>query len=87
MASHEHYNARNDSYPPQQYTDQNDGAFNPYDNAQPHRTYEQGDYGFQEVRDEDPPILPSKEKENSPYVSSRTVPSRYVCDQWHFSLC
>lgn len=51
MAYYDQYNSRNDqaTYPPQQrYGEQQDAPFNPYDNTQPHQTYEQGGYGYQE---------------------------------------
>ena len=91
MAYYDSYNRRTSqtAYPPQQYADQAEPSFNPYDNTQPHQTYEQAGYGYQdnggfgEYRDE--PAEPSgstpqvkAEKnpyENNTYVSqARTEP-------------
>jgi hypothetical protein len=81
MASYERYNTHHDTYPPQQFTEQNDGAFNPYDNSQPHRSYEQGGYGYPDTEYRDDfagPTVPAKEKDTSPYASTRMVQSRYT---------
>lgn len=83
MSSYDQYRGRNDSYPPQQhYTDQADGAFNPYDNAPPHQSYEQGGYQDADYRDEPvapaAPEPPAKEKESSTYASTGEVPTRYI---------
>lgn len=78
MSTYDQHRARNE-YPPQQYPEQNDGAFNPYEVAQPHQSYEQGGYGYQEYRDDvGGPAPPPKEKESSPYATARSVPARYV---------
>ena len=77
MSSYDQYNTRNE-YPPQQYSDHNDGAFNPYEHTQPHQTYEQGGYQDGEYRDEPMvPAVPSKEKESA-FVSARAMPPKYV---------
>ena len=50
MSYYDQYNSRNanSGYPPQQYADPAEAAYNPYDNAQPHQTYEQAGYGYQD---------------------------------------
>lgn len=84
MAYYDEYNSRNQrtSYPPpQQYSDQADASFNPYDNAQPHQTYEQAGYGYQDnsyggYRDD--PAGPSETtvgKTEKPYESEAYVSS------------
>ncbi|THG97765.1 hypothetical protein EW026_g4299 [Hermanssonia centrifuga] len=64
MAYYDQYRSgeQQPTYPPQQYPDPAEAAYNPYDNPQPHQTYEQAGYGYQEpgyggYRDE--PALPA----------------------------
>ena len=93
MSYYDQYNTRNEqaTYPPQQYADQAEGSYNPYDNTQPHQTYEQAGYGYQDnnfgsYRDE--PAAPSgstpqvkAEKnpyENDTYVSAARTEPKYV---------
>ncbi|GJE95147.1 LEA2 domain-containing protein [Phanerochaete sordida] len=77
--SYDQYRGRNDTYPPPQQfygADQADGAFNPYDNAAPHRSYEQGGYQDAEYRDEPiAPPPPVTEKETNAYATTRDVPA------------
>ena len=84
MAYYDQYGSREDraTYPPQQYADQADAAYYPYDNNQPHRSYDQGGYGFSEqgyggYKDEPGPSGATKEVDtnafdNDTFVSSRT---------------
>ena len=78
--SYDQYRGRNDTYPPQQYyAEPADGAFNPYENTAPHRTYEPGGFQDAEYRDEPAvPAPPPKEKETSAYATAREYPARYV---------
>ena len=80
MSSYDQYRGRSDTYPPpQHYADQAEGAFDPYDNAPPHQSYEQGGYQDAEYRDEPAaPVPPAKEKESSAYASTGEVPARHV---------
>ncbi len=88
MAYYDQYRSgeQQPTYPPQQYPDPAEAAYNPYDNPQPHQTYEQAGYGYQEpgyggYRDE--PALPAvatEEKrersgfENEGYVARAREP-------------
>ena len=88
MAYYDQYNSRNApaTYPPQQYNDSSDTAFNPYDNTQPHQTYEQAGYGYQDAgyggyRDEpaggNAAVPPKAEKsvfENDAYATRAPIP-------------
>lgn len=83
MAAHNRYGSQHEAYntyPPPQFAEPNDGPFNPYDNTQPHRSYEPGGYGYQDTEYRDDvaaPTVPPKKEESSPYNTPRTVPSRY----------
>jgi len=76
--SYGQYQGRSDTYPPQQYyPDHAGGAFNPYDNAPQHQSYEQGGYQDADYRDEPvAPAPPAKEKDTGAYASSRELPTR-----------
>ncbi|EKM55447.1 uncharacterized protein PHACADRAFT_66368, partial [Phanerochaete carnosa HHB-10118-sp] len=75
--SYDQYQGRNDTYPPQQYYEhQAEGTFDPYYNAPPHRSYEQGGYQDADYRDEiAAPAPPAKEKDNGAYAT-RELPAR-----------
>lgn len=81
------YGAQNQysTYPPQQpYPDQGQEQYNPYNNAQPHRTYEQPGYGYQDTGyggySDEPaaPVPPTKEKETDAYVTAAPIAPRCV---------
>ena len=98
MSYYDQYNSRNvqTAYsPPHRYADQAEGAYNPYDNAQPHQTYEQAGYGYADggyggYRD-DPSgqseTVPAKAEanvySNEAYIpSTRALEPKYVITVW-----
>lgn len=98
MSYYDQYNTAEEraTYPPpQQYTDQAEAAYDPYDNNQPHRSYDQGGYGYQEqnyggYKDEPEPSpsgaamkeVDTSAFDNDAFASSRTrmvEPKCVVC--------
>ena len=48
MAHNDQYGQTYGRYPPQQFNDTEE-TYNPYDNVQPHQTYDQGGYGYHDT--------------------------------------
>lgn len=83
MAYYDQYGGRGErtTYPPQQYPEQTDTAYYPYEGNQPHRTYDQGGFGYQDqgygaYKDEPGPSGVTKETDNAAFDNDTFVSSR-----------
>ncbi|KAH9951238.1 hypothetical protein B0H21DRAFT_718000 [Amylocystis lapponica] len=75
------YRRNSPQYPPQQYPDNGVSSdFNPYNEQQPHQTYEQAGYGYENAGAgyggyRDDPVPPTKERERSTFDGD-DIPAR-----------
>lgn len=91
MSYYDQYGSRNErgnTYPPQQYQDQADNAYYTYENNQPHQSYDQAGYAYQDTtyagayRDEPAQngVNVSKERETNAFDSDTDASTRRAAE-------